>query len=260
MASVASNRLEQPLPSKLAKEPLLEAVCQLNVGSSVELQNLLPGVMFSQFPSEVSAIEPLPAMQLPAELRGLDQAIAEAWLLRFQWRGFSVLVSPHQVAVTTPIPYPGWNSYKSAIATLFKTVLTLPVVNSVERLSVKYTNLIEGGAPEDRVSQLDFDLRIGGLNLSRKSIFVRAESELDGCANILEIAGDVTVQVARPQMTKNGLLVAVDTIQKDASNFPCSLFVEDLDRKLDAIRLTNKKVFFSSLTAESIKSMGPTYE
>jgi hypothetical protein len=69
------------LPVKLAKEPLLEAVCELRVESGVELHAVVPGLLYTKL-SNIRAIEQLPVSNVPAEVRASFPELSDAPLVR----------------------------------------------------------------------------------------------------------------------------------------------------------------------------------
>jgi uncharacterized protein (TIGR04255 family) len=128
------------LPTKLAKEPLLDAVFEVRFSKSTELASLLPGYLFARLEGLSGVVEPLPASQMPRAIREADPTsqLIHAPLVRMQWRQFAVLIGDVSVAIACKLPYPGWASFRPAIEELLRCAVDTKVVGQVQRYSLKY--------------------------------------------------------------------------------------------------------------------------
>lgn len=247
------------LPAKLANEPLLDAVCELRLGAAVDLQNVIPGALFTKLDG-ITSIEQTPASNIPAELRAQIPTLLDAPLVRLHWDHYSILCGRKSVAVASKLPYVGWKSFKPQICAIFRHVLELKVVTSVERYSVKYVNLVEGQDVNEQLKLLDWSLKVGEQDVRSGPVQLRCEmAGPEGMVTVLQIMAGGMVQLPDTSSTKYGAVVDADTVKicqtADIDAFKC-----ELESRLEAIRLENKKWVFESLKQSTIDAMGPSYE
>ena len=85
-----------------------------------------------------------------------------------------ILTSDRSSGLACKMPYPGWNAaFKPAILNLAALIAEASVVDSIERISLKYTNIIpaeRGDAPE----LVDFTLKVGSYEV-RLEIYSKFE-------------------------------------------------------------------------------------
>jgi uncharacterized protein (TIGR04255 family) len=249
----------KPLPITLAKEPLLEAVCELRISPAGSFHTVLPGYLFAKFPGQVSGLEQLPAASIPEVIRAQDPNLAYASVARLIWREFYVLIGPRSVAVSCRMPYPKWPSFKANVLEIFRNVIESGLVKGVDRYSVKYVNYFPSpDGKHGRTDMLDWSLRIGDFSVREETTHLRVEMPTDDMVTVVTISSPA--QVAKPNEPETlGGVVDVDTVCTHVTN-DLSAFSAELEERLDAIRLVNKRAFFDCLTEQAIASMEPTYD
>ena len=129
------------LPTKLAKEPMIDATCEVRFSSDVPASAVVPGMLFTKL-GNVSNIEPLPASQLPVQIRSSDPQFEFAALSRLTWGNFLILVSDKSVAIGCKMPYPGWAVFREAIVKVVGLLSELPFITAIERHSINHTVLL----------------------------------------------------------------------------------------------------------------------
>lgn len=251
--------MPKKLPSKLANEPLLDAICEFRVNSTVELQNVIPGLLFAKLDG-ITSIEQTPASSVPVELRAQIPNLLDAPLVRLHWDRYFILCGRKSVAVASKMPYVGWETFKPQICAIFGHVLEQSVVKSVERYSIKYVNLVEAQDVNEQLKLLDWKLKVGEQEVRSGPVQLRCEmTGPDGMVTILQIVAGGMVQLADTTSTKYGAVVDADTV-KIHQTTDIETFRHELASRLEAIRLENKKWVFESLKQSTIDAMGPTYE
>ncbi|MGH8759863.1 MAG: TIGR04255 family protein [Burkholderiales bacterium] len=252
--------MPKPLPVKLHKEPLVEAVCELRVSPAAgALHSVLPGYLFAKFPTEVGSLENLPASALPDVLRQQEPALAHAPLIRLTWRQYFILVGARQFSLACKLPYPGWQVFKADIILLFNELLQGGLVHGIDRYSMKYVNFFpsESGIA-GATSMMDWQVRIGDFSLHEEPVQVRVEVPKEDLLTVITVASPA--RIARPDGTESvGGVVDVDTICRMSTN-DVSAFASELADRLDKIRLVNKQAFFGCLSVEAINAMEPVYD
>ena len=250
--------MPKPLPVKLKKEPLIEAVCQLRVASKVALHTFFPGLLLARHPEEVSEIQQLPSAGLPAQLRAMQPELAFAPLVQLKFKGVLILVGERSVTVSNPAPYLGWMAFKSLIINVFSYLIESKLITAVERFSLKYTNVVRSTEKTSSLENLDWLVNVGKLHLNMPATSMRTETVTHGLPTIINITGAVLVQAAG-QAPVEGTLIDVDTIfsgpQQTAEAFALSMASE-----LDRVRKANKEVFFECLTDDAVNALEPTYD
>jgi uncharacterized protein (TIGR04255 family) len=249
------------LPTKLKAEPLIDAACELRIqsSSSVDLHTVLPGLFFTRL-SGVTKVEQLPGFFVPEAIRA-NPALGQvnSQLVRVHWGSYFITVGTRNVVVGPRLPYLGWNDFKSRILEVFQSVLDLPVVESIERYSIKYINLIQAQDIAQQAEKLDWGITIGPLHLTGQPTQLRVES-LDGAyLTIIQVSTGAVVDMVETKEVKQGCVVDVDTLSHQLA-IDVATFRGQLADRLDEIRHRNKVVFFDCLKDSTIEEMGPTYE
>ena len=251
--------MPKPLPTKLGKEPLVEAVCELRVSPTGALHTVLPGYLFATFRGEIGATETLPAGMVPEALRAQDPNLAYASVVRLEWRQYFVLIGSRSVAIACRLPYPKWPQFRSDALALFHSVLQSSLVKGIDRYSVKYVNFFPSAdGKQGYTEMMDWSLRIGELTVGQESTQLRVEVPSGDVVTALTIISPA--QVTRPdEPAKLGGVVDVDTICNHVTN-DVAAFDSELEVRLNHVRQINKQAFFDCLTQKSIALMEPEYD
>ena len=250
--------MPKPQPIKLLKEPLVEAVCQLRVAGKVALNMFFPGLLLAKHPADVSELQQLPMAMLPEQLRAMQPEMAFVPLVQLRFKGVLVMIGERSITVSNPAPYLGWSSFKPLIVEIFTVLFESKLVPSVERYSLKYTNVLKANETTNSLNAVDWSLKVGNLILNEQATTLRTETLDDGLVTIITISGGVTVQ-AESQAPVQGSMIDVDTI---CQNKPqgAEAFAASMSSELDRIRRVNKEAFFECLTDEAIHDLQPVYE
>ena len=251
--------MPKPLPTKLEKEPIVEAACQLQVVSSVPLSTFLPGLLFSKYPNDISAFQALPLAKVPEIVRNSQPDMAFASLMQLKYKDVLVAIGERSVTVLSITPYLGWSRFKTRIIEVFNLAFELKLISSVSRYSIKYTNVLTGNENLNSLDALELNIKIGGLDLNKQTTALRMDTRTsDGLVTVITIHGSVTVQVAE-QAPIQGAMIIVDTICGDSPQ-ESEDFGTHMSEKLDRLRYVNKETFFECITDEAIHALGPSYK
>lgn len=246
------------LPVKLNREPLVEVTCQLRVTNQVVLNTIFPGYLLAKHPDDVSELQSLPAAMLPEPMRMINPELAYTPRVRLKFKGVLVMIGERSVAVTNQAPYLGWPRFKALIEEVFNDLLSSKLISGIERLSIKYLNVLKAKEEPSPQKALAWNPGVGGLELDIRTTHMRTEIRNGSLVTIVQLTGGVTVQVPN-RAAEEGALIDIDTVmpmeQQEAGKFANSL-----SNELDRVRRVNKEVFFECLTDEAVQALGPTYE
>jgi uncharacterized protein (TIGR04255 family) len=242
--------MNKPIPKRLRSEPLIESIWEIRFSSEVRsVGNVLPGFVFNGFASEYQ-IEPLPAGNVPRELREADPNLIFAPTVRLSLPPYSIQIGDRVLSFNCSRPYSGRATFGEKIRALASVVEQTGLIKKLERFSMRYIDIIPSSGPS--LEPLDAVVKVAGKDLSKSSSLIRAETEEGEFINILQIASSVALQVSESE-TLSGILVENDTIYGKESSWSL------LREKLDALHELNKKLFFDVLKPETIAALGPEY-
>jgi uncharacterized protein (TIGR04255 family) len=264
MAQQLAQRLSPPrwaeglcmkLPKKLGRPPVVEAVFEMRFQAGAPLSNILPGLALTQLKAD--RIEKLPAAELPEVIRNSDPNLRYAPLVRAHWENFLILAGDQSAGLACKTPYGGWTAFKDAILKVARLIAEVGIVQTIERFSMKYTNIIFselGKAPE----VVKFALRLGKHDAAKHLFSIRAEIPRNGMLCIVQIAADAAVTLP-DHTTRTGVLVDIDTVRMNLA-VPFSTFIDTLADGVEQLHTETKAMFFECIKPDALKKLDPRYD
>ena len=244
------------LPKKLKNEPLIDAIFELRFSSSDSASNILPGFLFGALEGD-KKIERLPAAEMPKQLRDSDPNLQFAPQVRLLWTDYVISIGDHNLSIGCKYPYPGWDAFKKAILGIINVVKGIPFIQTVNRFSMKYIDIIPSKGLQEQISLINTSIGIGGHVLEKEHFALRIDIPENETIHIVNITSSAVAKL-QDGSTRNGIIVDIDTIA-DAKNQEFEQWIGELPEKLDIIHLANKKMFFKCLNPETIDSLEPVY-
>lgn len=245
------------LPIKLGKEPLIDAIFEIRFSSSQPASSLLLGHLFSKLEGEKNADE-LPAAQLPKAIRDSDPNMQFSPTHRLSWDKFFISFSDRSLIINTQYPYSGWVNFKPAIIKILNLVSELEIINSVDRFSMKYIDLVPAKTLKEQVDLANISLTVANHDLIQEQFLIRTEIAKDSFVNIVELIAGAKVEL--PNIGEvEGLVVSVDSIL-NLNGTTLSDMLVGFEAKLETIHTTNKTLFFDCLKPQTITNLEPIYE
>ena len=245
------------LPKTLEHEPLMDALFEVRMEASQALADILPGILFHKL-SPAPSLTRLPAAEIPRPMRESDPALLYVPTQRLDWGKYVIAVGDRCVSISCKLPYPKWPSFKAKILEAITLISEIGIAGKVERFSVKYVNLIEAPTIEDQIAKIDFELRIGVLEIDNERIELKVHHVEESFVHILTIVTGARAKVA-DEPEKFGVVVDIDSIC-DTPSIPFDKFAVDLEPKLETLRQSNKMRFFGCLKQTTVDDMRPVYE
>jgi len=258
-ASHEVQPMPKPLPVKLGKSPLVEALCQIQFVGKIPAHTFFPGLLFAT-KEQVSDIRQLPVVPLPQQVRDAKPELANIPVIQLKFESVVVAVGDGVVNVSCPSPYIGWKEFKARVIEVFEALLNSEQVSQVNRYSMKYSNILNSAGDGSGLDMLDWTVRVGGspLEIDLRSTHLRTESKTDEYAAIVTIMGAVTFQ-AEGQPLLQGTLLDIDTVAlRTIQNV--GDFLPIMPEALEAAHAKCKEVFFDCLTEGAINELDPVYE
>jgi uncharacterized protein (TIGR04255 family) len=245
-----------PIPVRLKKEPLLEAIWEIRCEVvKAPMADLLPGILFKTFAGKYSSVTKLPVGDLPAVVVEHDPNLRYAPKIRLESGNQAVQIGDRVVSLNCRRPYSGWAQFSRDIKELAEVVQETGLVERLERFSLKYIDLIESEKPMG-LSLLNLELKLGGYHLATEPVQLRTEIRENSLTHIIQIISPAEVLLLGKGGRLEGVLVDIDSIRPMEQGESWDI----LFQALDAVHVSCKKMFFNMLKPETIESLEPEYE
>ncbi len=243
------------IPDKLGQDTIIEAVFELRFLSTKDsVADILPGLLYQHVSESFPKIERLGITQLPLSLIQSEASFRYAPHYKLIGDHYSMQVGEHVFSINCPRPYGGWDEFKSKIHELVDILRGTDIIETVERFSVKYVNVIPM-QNDASLDQLKVSLTAGPFDLGKQATLLRTEVIEDGFLNIVQISTQVSTTLKDSEVVE-GVLLDIDTIcQRDFSNF-----WDEFDGLLEQAHNVEKKIFFGLLKESTIDNLDPQWE
>lgn len=248
--------MDKPIPKRLKKEPLLEAIWEIRFQSDAPgIRDILPGLLFQRYSGECPEVLRLPPADLPPFVLEEDEGLRYVPTFKLQGPQFSILIGARVVALSSQRPYAGWPVFSDKIKKLAAFLQETNLLHRPERFSLKYIDLL----PESTIGKCSLDvfnlsLQVGGKDIAQLPSQLRTEIREDGWLHILQIASPAHTRIGQEEAVR-GVLIDIDSITlADAESF-----WTDMENKLEEGHDRSKAIFFSLLKEETLLALQPEY-
>ena len=249
------------VPVRLENDSIVDCMVEMRFkAKSDNVANVLPGILYSKFDGHYSSTDSTAESQIPKELRVKDPGLKYRPLVNLRSDKEKVGIGDSNISITFRHPYPGWEEVEVQAIAIFQEAMDTGLITEVERLSVKYQNIIDIQDNPDDLSPLDIDLRIGtDLDFRGPGTLIRREIDHDGAVSIIQITtaaiGRILDSNDKVLGEKVGIAITVDTIK-----FGHISNDKELRESLRLVHDNEKATFFSLLKPETVKKMSPIWE
>ncbi|RLA10338.1 MAG: hypothetical protein DRQ52_11525 [Gammaproteobacteria bacterium] len=245
------------LPVKLLKEPLVDVVFEFRFEGRESASSIIPGYLFAKLEGS-DEIENLAASRLPKEMRLSDPNLKFSPLVRLRWSGVVISISDNSLIIGCNIPYPGWSDFKSNILKIVNHLSDIKIIDTVQRLSMKYVDLLEANSLQEQISLIDMSVKVGGHDLVDQKFSLRMEVEENNVISIFNIMSSATT-ISNNGDQKTGIIVDTDTIM-NLPNFSFKKFLSDMPENLEILHAKNKEMFFECILQKTLINLEPVYD
>lgn len=247
-----------PIPKRLKKEPLIEAIWQVQFEprDGLPVGDLLPGILYSVLKVEYPDLQlhRLPTADIPVSVAQLDPNLRFSAKYRMEEPGspFLFQVGDRIVTMNCRKPYVGWSTFKERILKLLDVIESSGLVPVPGRHSLRYIDLMSlDPAPDLHALQVQF--QIGQWSLENRPLQMRVEIPDGECNHVVQIATPAEADL--PDGRIKGSIIDLETV---SSSMPGSW--QDVGAQIDLIHDRSKAVFYQQLlTADAIVLMEPEY-
>jgi len=247
--------LNNKIPVRLRKEPLIEAVWEVRFTSKKQnVADLLPGLIYQAIPGRYPNIVRLPVADIPAPIAERDPNLRYVPKIRLEGDNQAIQIGEHVISLSCRRPYSGWKGFSADIRNLIAVGRETGLINHLDRFSLKYIDLIQLVQPPD-LSVLNIDLKLGGHPVDKQPVQLRTEIIEEGLIHIIQVVSPAEVSLSGDASSSEGVLLDIDTI----ASFKEDGSWGDVEKRLDMAHSASKKIFFDLLTAETIARLEPEY-
>ena len=247
------------IPTRLNKEPLIEAIWQVQFEpkDGLPVGDLLPGVLYSALKGEHPNLQlhRLPTADIPGPIAQFDPNLRFSAKYRMEEAGspFLFQVGDRIITLNCRKPYAGWTAFKRKIISLVENIESSHLVPTPLRHSLRYIDLLTL-EPAPHLSSLQLSVKLGSLDIQARPLQTRIELLDKTCTHVVQIA--TPAQVEFPDGMKEGSIIDLETF------FTESLKAwESIAEQIDILHERSKILFFENiLTEKAIEQMEPEYQ
>ena len=250
------DNLENQIPTRLKKEPLLEALWEVRfIGTMPSIADVLPGMLFKALSHKYENIVRLPVADIPEPIVKDNLTLLYLPKVRLENGNQAVQIGEHAVSLSCRRPYSGWEKFSRDIRELTEALQETGLIKTLERFALKYINLIElDQQPASKCLNLDW--KLGGQEINTSPISFRIDISQAKLIHAIKIVSPAEAFLPDSEERHRGILLDIDTIR----NLHGESDWEDLEEGLDPAHMASKKMFFSLLSEETVHNLGPKYE
>jgi uncharacterized protein (TIGR04255 family) len=160
------------LPKKLKRDAIMEALLEIRFETS-QVGEVLVGRLASSVLFEGYNVSRLPIASFPVEVRDSDPNLRFQPTLQLLSPVPSELVKigPHVISLHVLAPYPGWTVLSERLGALVDMLFETVNDVSLNRLGLRYINAITPDHEVNRISDLQFAVKLGGQEISSELVF-----------------------------------------------------------------------------------------
>ena len=149
--------------------------------------------------------------------------------------------------------YSGWKVFSGKIYETFERMEQLKVVKKITRMGLRYVNAFKNiDIYEHSTLEISLNRKPFGAEQTNMSALVPGEN----CLNRLKIVNNATISVKVENKQFQGSLVDIDTV---STKYPNTLSDDNIKDAVESAHVEEKKLFFSLLGEEFLKSLNPQY-
>lgn len=132
---------------KYKNPPIIEAVCEFRLTPDTDWDLTIPGLLYEKLQDEFpkKQARAVQSLKISTDPEGMQQEIRQEQriaLLTEDGKRF-VQLGPHLLSINCLSPYPSWDGFNPFIERAFSTLTETLDIKGLERIGLRYVNLIE---------------------------------------------------------------------------------------------------------------------
>ncbi|WP_277656306.1 TIGR04255 family protein [Seleniivibrio woodruffii] len=242
------------LPTKLKKDKVAEAVCELRFETSLD-SSLILGLFFGESRTKYPNIETLPINNIPEAVRQSDPNLV--FLPTHRIKGsdhrFNIQIGSRSVSIVTQEPYCGWSDFKSEILYTLDIIRKQEIVKHFVQLGLKYIDFFDENLLE--LSKISININDRVIKSESSNLNVSMTYEENIISNI-QVANKVDVHFTNSNINKNGSILSIDNIIVN----PDMLSFDNIESTIEKAHDLQKKLFFEHIIKKDyLETLEPEY-
>jgi uncharacterized protein (TIGR04255 family) len=141
---------------KYANPPVEEAVCEFRLTQDTQWDMTIPGLIYEKLRDEFSEREQrmISEMEFTHGAEGIQQHIrtSERVVLSTKDKKMLIQIGARLLVINVLKPYPSWQKYKPRVQKAWDSLLDTVEVKGIERMGLRYINLIKVPSPVSELS------------------------------------------------------------------------------------------------------------
>lgn len=234
------------LPKKISPCPIIETVFEVRFESELPGDAIF-GIMYSVLKDDFPKLDKLPILQIPEAIRSSDPNLIYAPHYKLSGGNFVIQIGSKVFSFSNVNEYVGWELFHKEVNIVLKKICGLNIIKEANRIGLRYINLF----PEMNIfekSDLKINLKEEPLE---KDVNLVISMPVDGFTNTLRMVSNTKIDISGRIL--NGSIIDIDTVLNGSK----SNFFIDVEKILSDAHLEEKKLFFSLLKDEYIKTLNP---
>jgi len=242
-------------PKRLDKDPIVEAIFEIRFQSNIKnIKDILPGLLYQDTKDDYPDIEQLPGIIIPAEI--LQQHPQLDYQPTHYLRGhtFTISLGEKVCNLSCAKPYQGWDKFYNEIKKLLDLLEKTTLINKVERVSIKYLNLLTE-THDNPLDDLNMKGNLGSHDLKQHSVEIKTKVINKDIVSLISVNPNVQLRLHNTEIELNGLLLDIDSHHIPKNNE----FWTQTEQILENLHTIEKDLFFDILTEQAIKQLAPIF-
>ena len=234
------------LPKKITPCPIKEAIVEIRFESEIP-NDAVFGIFYKEFKADYTTVDELAILQLPEFVRKQEEAFQHKPHYKLSNNdGFLFQVGPRVLSLISVDPYSGWSKFYEKLKDIVKRIESLEVVKSYTRIGIRYVNHFEVNV----FDIVTLKVILPGHELNNYDTFIRSEIPTGDFKSTLQISNSANI-IGNEKKNKRSI-IDIDVFTENTQ--------EDINVLIDNGHLEEKKLFFTLLEPEFVKSnLNPEY-
>lgn len=245
-----------PLPTRLGKSPLVEALFEIRFQAQGPATSILPGFLYTKL--GCTEIIKTPHAEIPDQIRKSAPELMFLPTTRLKWGRYFVSLGDNNIVISSGYPYDGWPILKEAIQKILSIAAELQLIGNVERYSLKYLDIFDMPGFTTPGDGLAFNVGFPGIDNDMRTTHLRTEIPKGSQHHIIQYFGEAQGNLPGG-VVKKGQMLDIDSIQNlETTNL--NQLLSDFDSFMDKLHTPNKHLFFNLISPEGLRALEPIYE